>query len=60
MKRGALTCYALEGAYPPSYAYIKKYYGIAVDEKKYIIHYNIFAANIMPDIAVIARGGGGS
>ena len=51
--RAVINCYASEGKYPPSYEYIKKHYGISVDESKYIIHYMVFAENIMPDIAVI-------
>lgn len=57
VKRAVLTCYALEGAYPESYDYLSENYGISVNTDRYIVHYEIFASNIMPDIAVIDRGG---
>lgn len=54
--RGAVSCYAIEGAYPESYDYLRENYGIAVNEDKYIVHYTVFASNIMPEITVVARG----
>jgi hypothetical protein len=57
VKRAALSCYAVEGAYPPDYKYLEAHYGIKVDSNRYIVHYEIFASNIMPDIAVFALGG---
>lgn len=56
--RGAVSCYAIEGAYPESYEYLRDNYDIAVNENKYIVHYTIFASNIMPEITVVARGDG--
>lgn len=53
--RGAVSCYALEGAYPPNYAYLKENYGIYVDEEKYTVFYDIFASNLMPDVTVIEK-----
>ena len=53
IQRAVINCYASEGIYPPSFDYLKENYGISVDESKYIVHYNIFATNIMPDITVI-------
>jgi len=52
IKRSVINSYASEGKYPPSFEYIKERYGISIDESKYIVHYAIFAENIMPDIAV--------
>ena len=51
--RAVINCYASEGMYPPSYEYLKEHYGLSIDEKKYIVHYMIFAENIMPDITVL-------
>lgn len=53
--RGVIRCYALEGTYPPSYAYLKENYGIRVDETKFTVFYDIFASNLMPDITVVER-----
>ena len=53
INRAVINCYASEGMYPPNFEYLKEHYGISVDEDKYIVHYDIFASNIMPDITVI-------
>jgi len=52
IRRAVINCYASEGMYPPTFEYLKEHYGIAIDEHKYVVHYQIFASNIMPDIAV--------
>ncbi len=48
-----MHCYAVEGRYPPDFDYLKKHYGILVDESRYVVHYRMFASNLMPDILVI-------
>ena len=53
--RGAISCYALEGVYPPDYEYLKENYGIRVDEEKYTVFYSIFASNMMPDVTVVEK-----
>ena len=55
INKAAVSCYAIEGAYPESYAYIKENYGVNINENKYIVSYNIFASNIMPEIDVIEK-----
>lgn len=55
VRRAAVTCYALEGSYPESYEYLKRNYGVRVSEKRYAVHYNIFASNLMPDITVTEK-----
>lgn len=55
VRRAAVSCYALEGAYPASYADLKARSGLAVDEEKYKVFYEIFASNIMPEITVVRR-----
>ena len=55
IKRATITCYAIEGSYPPSYRYLKENYNISIDENTFAVHYEIFASNIMPEITVIAR-----
>lgn len=57
IRRAAVNCYALEGAYPDTYEYLRDNYGVSVNEEQYVIHYNIFAENIMPDITVLEREG---
>ena len=55
VRQAAVSCYALEGAYPATYEDLKARSGIAVDEEKYAVFYEIFASNIMPDITVNSR-----
>ena len=49
----ALTCYAVEGAYPDNLEYLRANYGLAYDENRYMVRYDMFASNLMPDISVI-------
>lgn len=53
--RATVHCYAIEGSYPQSLDYLKERYGLAIDEKNYIVDYNCFASNLMPDITVLKR-----
>ena len=55
IRRSAVQCYALEGRYPESLDYLKKYYGIDYDEKKYFVDYTAQSSNLMPDITVLKR-----
>ena len=59
IQRATVQCYAIEGMYPPDIAYLEKNYGIIVDHKKYAVHYEVFAANILPDITVLDLSGFG-
>ena len=55
VRQAAVSIYALEGAYPESYEALKLSSGIAIDEEKYAVVYEIFASNIMPEITVVRR-----
>ena len=55
IRRAVVSCYALEGRYPDSYEYLRDHYGLRIDEDRCIIHYEVVASNIMPDITVIER-----
>lgn len=55
VRQAAVSIYALEGAYPESYEALKLSSGIAIDEEKYAVMYEIFASNIMPEITVVRR-----
>ena len=48
----ALTCYAVEGAYPQDVAYLRENYGLAYDLNRYHVTYDAFASNQMPEIYV--------
>jgi len=55
IRRAVVTCYAIEGSYPESYAYLVKNYGLQIDESKYIVHYQVTASNVLPDITVLEK-----
>lgn len=53
IRRGCVACYAAEGVYPPNLDYLKEHYGLQIDEEAYVVYYDIFAENLMPDITVL-------
>ena len=55
LRRAVVSCYALEGRYPPDIDYLRRHYGVQISETDYIVHYEIFAENIMPEITVLER-----
>ena len=57
IREAAVSYYVLEGAYPADYEQLKAYSGLAVNEEKYVVFYEVFASNIMPDITVMERQG---
>ncbi len=58
VKNAALTCYAVEGAYPDNVEYLREHYRLAYDEDRYLITYEAFASNMIPDIWVTEQGAG--
>ncbi len=56
VKNAAITCYAVEGAYPDDVSYLREHYRLAYDEERYLITYEAFASNMIPDIWVTERG----
>ena len=52
VKNAALTCYAVEGAYPTNLEYLRTHYGLAYDQSRYLVRYDSFGSNLMPDISV--------
>ena len=53
IRHAVVKNYAVEGRYPESIAYIEENFGINIDWTKYIVHYRIFASNILPEVSVI-------
>ena len=51
----AKQCCAIEGAYPPSLAYLEDNYGLVVNRSDYAITYEVFADNVMPNVVVLAK-----
>ncbi len=58
LQRAVVTCYAVEGKYPPNLEYIYQNYGVRVDESRYAVFYDVIAANVMPGVRVMRIGGG--
>ncbi len=56
MRRTAVSCFASEGAYPPSVAYMEQRYGLQYDHQRFTVRYEIFASNLMPEITVLEVG----
>ena len=56
VRRAAVTCYAVEGAYPTTLDYLKRHYGLVYDEENYFVLYDAFASNILPEILVTEKG----
>lgn len=53
--RAIVTCYAIEGMYPPSFAYLEENYGIRVNSEKYYVDYHVLGSNIKPVVQLIER-----
>ena len=52
IKKTVTLCYSIEGFYPPNIDYLVDNYGLIVYNDKYIVHYEVFASNIAPEIEV--------
>lgn len=55
IQRASVQCYSIEGRYPSSVNYLVEHYGLQIDQDKYVVFYEGFASNIMPDITVSLR-----
>ncbi len=55
VNRAVVSCYAMEGFYPPDIDYLIDNYGLEVDLDKYYIHHEAFAQNVYPSIWVVRR-----
>ena len=55
VKNAAITCYAVEGAYPDDVSYLRENYRLAYDEERYLVNYEAFASNMIPDIFVTEK-----
>ncbi len=53
--KAVVHCYALEGQYPASVAYLREHYGLRVDEERYIVDLTFIGGNIMPQVIVLDR-----
>lgn len=58
VRRAVVSCYALEGFYPASVAYLEENYGVKIDRNKFVVEYETIGSNIMPAFQVIPKGSG--
>ena len=54
VRRAAVQCYALEGAYAADLQYLIDNYGIRPDTSRFVVHYMFVGDKLLPDITVIA------
>ena len=55
LRRTAVACYASEGFYPPDVAYMEEHWGMDYEKERYVIDYDCFASNLMPQITVLEK-----
>ncbi len=55
VENAVTLCYSIEGEYPVSVDYLREYYGVVYNTDRYIVHYERFAANIRPTVAVLEK-----
>lgn len=53
LHRSISQCYAVEGVYPPSLAYIKSHYGLTYDEEAFYVDYQPIGSNLYPEATVV-------
>lgn len=51
----AVQCYAVEGKYPESLDVLEQEYGVQVNHARFIVTYDVFASNQLPDVTVLAK-----
>ncbi len=57
LERSISQCYAVEGSYPPSLEYLKQHYGLLYDEDSFLIDYEYYGSNLLPEVTVLRRTG---
>ena len=55
LKESAVSCYSVEGFYPPDLTYLEEHYGLQIDKRRFVVHYTAIAENLMPDITVLEK-----
>lgn len=51
----AVQCNAIEGMYPGDVRYLEENYGLRLDHDRYIVDYELYAENILPEIEIIRK-----
>jgi len=52
LMRVAIHSYAVNGYFPPNVDYMSEHFAVYVDRTRFVVHYVVFAENMLPDIRV--------
>lgn len=55
LNRAIVSCYCVEGTYPPNLDYLISHYGITYDKNSFFIDYQAIGSNIYPDVTIIRK-----
>ena len=55
LSRSIAQCYAVEGFYPPSLTYLKEHYGLTFDSSVFLVDYEYYGNNLLPDVTVLRK-----
>ena len=55
VNRAIVSCYSVEGTYPPSLDYLLSHYGITYNSDLFFIDYQAIGSNIYPDVTIIRK-----
>lgn len=53
--RSITQYYAIEGRYPESLDILQSEYGLQIDSDEFFVDYQVFGANLKPDVTVLDR-----
>ena len=53
--RSITQYYAIEGRYPESLEVLKTEYGLQYDSEEFFVDYQVYGANLMPDVMILER-----
>lgn len=56
IQKSIVSCYAIEGIYPPDVQYLEDHYGVVINHSRYVVRYDFAGANIMPSVEVLEKG----
>ncbi len=49
-------CYAVEGFYTQNLGYLEAHYCLTINHEDYIVSYDAFSSNLLPEVTVLVRG----
>ena len=55
LNRGIVSCYSVEGTYPPNLDYLVNHYGLLYDKDTFFVDYQAIGSNIYPDVTIIRK-----